>query len=68
MFTASNLQRAFMFNVATMSLIGIALTGFNNVHWFAYVLPASLLFAAASGFCIGLGISKQMLGVLGIKA
>lgn len=67
MFTANNTQRVFMFNVAVMVMIGIALTGFSQVHWFAYVLPGALLFAAASGFCLGIGISKKIVSILGIK-
>lgn len=67
MFTASNTQRLFMFDIATMALIGIALSGFMNVHWFSYVVPSFLMFAAASGFCPGLIISKKILSVLGIK-
>ncbi len=67
MFNASNTVRLFLFNVAMISLAGTALTGFQVVHWFAYVLPAFLLFAAATGFCPGMVMSANILRLLGIK-
>jgi hypothetical protein len=36
---------------AILIIIGIALTGFSNVHWFLYFPPAALLFAAVTGIC-----------------
>lgn len=66
MFNASRVQRVFFFNMAIISLIGLWLTGFELVHWFAFVLPAALLFAAATGFCLGFVISKKILDLLGI--
>ena len=67
MFNASNTVRLFLFNVALISLAGIALTGFQVVHWFAYVLPAFLLFATATGFCPGMVMSASILRILGVK-
>lgn len=67
MFNASNTVRVFLFNIAMIILLSIWLSGFSNVHWFSYVLPSFLLFAAASGLCPGLFISKKILSVLGIK-
>ncbi|VAW50437.1 hypothetical protein MNBD_GAMMA06-1731 [hydrothermal vent metagenome] len=66
-FTASNSVRIFLFNVAIINLVGIWLTGFTTVHWFSYALPAFLLFAALSGLCPGLFLSRKILGALGIK-
>lgn len=66
-FTASNSVRVFLFNVAMFNLVAIWLSGFSEVHWFSYVLPSFLIFAAASGLCPGLFISKKILGSLGIK-
>ena len=66
-FTASNSVRVFLFNVAMFNLVAIWLSGFSEVHWFSYVLPSFLIFAAASGLCLGLFISKKILGFLGIK-
>jgi len=66
-FTASNSVRVFLFNVAMLNLLAIWLSGFSEVHWFSYVLPSFLIFAAVSGLCPGLFISKKILGFLGIK-
>lgn len=67
MFNASKTVRVFLFNVAVIIMIAIWLSGFNNVHWFSYVLPFFLVIAAATGFCPGLLVSKKVLAVLGIK-
>jgi len=67
MFNASNTVRVFLFNVAAIIMVSIWLSGFNNVHWFSYVLPSFLLLAAVTGLCPGLFISKKVLAVLGIK-
>jgi len=67
MFTASKVQRLFFFNLASFILVGLWLTGFDKVHWFAYVIPAALYFAAATGFCLGLYTSGKILEVCGIK-
>jgi len=67
MFTASKVQRLFFFNLATFILVGLWLTGFDKVHWFAYAIPAALYFAAVTGFCLGLYTSGKILKVCGIK-
>mgnify|MGYP001544887979 CR=1 FL=1 len=67
MFNASRVQRVFFFNMAVLSLIGLWLTGFDKVHWFAYIIPGGLLFAAATGFCLGMLTSRLLLNVLGIE-
>jgi len=66
MFNASRVQRVFFFNMAVISLIGLWLTGFDKVHWFAYVIPGGLLFAAVTGFCLGFVVSKKVLDLFGI--
>ena len=66
MFNASRVQRVFFFNMAVISLIGLWLTGFDKVHWFTYVIPGGLLFAAATGLCLGFIVSRKVLDVLGI--
>lgn len=66
MFNASRVQRVFFFNLATASLIGLWLTGFDKVHWFTYVIPGALLFASATGFCLGFIVSKKVLDLLRI--
>lgn len=67
MFNASNTVRVFLFNVAVIIMVAIWLSGFNNAHWFSYVLPSFLVIAAVTGFCPGLLVSKKVLAVLGIK-
>ena len=52
--------------MAVLSLTGLWLTGFDKVHWFAYVVPAGLLFAALTGFCLGFFVSRKLLEMLGI--
>jgi len=66
MFNASRVQRVFFFNMAVLSLTGLWLTGFDKVHWFAYVVPAGLLFASLTGFCLGFVVSRKLLEMLGI--
>ena len=66
MFNASRVQRVFFFNLAILNLVAIGLTGFDKVHWFAYVVPGGLLFAAATGLCLGLMTAKVMLNVFGV--
>ena len=67
MFTAPPAVRLFLFMMALVSMTSAWLTGFNMVHWFTYVLPAFLTFAAITGLCPGLMISKKILAVVGIK-
>ncbi len=66
MFKASRVQRMFFFNMAVLILFGLWLTGFDKVHWFSYVIPGGLLFASATGLCLGLVTSGKMLDLLGI--
>lgn len=54
-------QRILFMNLTLLSSIGIWLTGFDQVHWFVYIVPGALIFAALSGYCIGLDISKLVL-------
>jgi hypothetical protein len=55
-------MRIFFFNVAVLILVGIGLTGFERVHWFAYFIPAFMLFAAASGICPGMIVTQKLFG------
>jgi len=66
MFKASRVQRMFFFNMAVLILFGLWLAGFDKVHWFSYVIPGGLLFASATGLCLGLVTSGKMLGLLGM--
>ena len=67
MFNASKVQRLFFFNLSSFILLGFWLTGFDKVHWFSWVIPAALYFAAFSGFCLGLFVSEKMLALFGIQ-
>lgn len=67
MFTASKTQRLFFFNGFLVSSIGIWLTGFSEVHWFSYVLPSGFLFAAATGFCLGMFTTKFLAQKMGFE-
>ena len=58
LFTASASMRMFMFNASVFMLIGIWLSGFQNVHWFIYIVPIFYLFAAMTGLCLGLIIPR----------
>jgi hypothetical protein len=58
LFSASASMRMFMFNSSLLMLVGIWLTGFDKVHWFIYFVPAFYLFAAVTGFCLGLVIPR----------
>ena len=62
----TQVQRLFFMNITLLSSIGIWLTGFDQVHWFAYFVPGALLFAALSGYCVGLDISRMVLKLFGI--
>ena len=64
----TQVQRLLFMNLTLLSSIGIWLTGFDQVHWFAYVVPGALLFAALSGYCVGLDISKMILKLFGVAS
>lgn len=60
MYTASAAIRFFLFVIGSLIWLGIWLTGFNQVHWLLYVPPAFLYFAAITGICPGLIISRML--------
>jgi len=45
--------RMLLLTVSTTLLIGIWLTGFQNVHWFLYLPVIALMFAGITGICPG---------------
>lgn len=57
----TRVQRTLFMNSTLLSSNGIWLTGFEQVHWFAYIVPGALMFAALSVYCIGQDISKLVL-------
>jgi hypothetical protein len=50
--------RLFFFGSGTVIWIGIWLTGFATVHWLLYFPAVFFYFAAISGICPGIIISK----------
>ena len=59
-FKASLAVRLFLLVVGSVIWGGIALTGFQIVHWLLYVPAGFLVFAAVTGFCPGLIISRWL--------
>lgn len=49
-----NAIRMLYLTVAALLIVGIALTGFDKVHWFLYAPVAMLTFAGITGICPGL--------------
>jgi len=62
LFSASKTMRLFLFNLSLLILLGIWLSGFDQVHWFLLLIPAFLIFSAISGFCVGLIIPRLIFG------
>ena len=60
-FKASPSVRLFLFVVGSVIWGGIALTGFQQVHWLLYVPAVFLVGAAITGFCPGMIISRMLL-------
>lgn len=56
-------MRMTQLTIAIVTLIGIWLTGFNNVHWFLYVPVVMLAVAGLTGVCMG----QKVWGKLGFK-
>jgi hypothetical protein len=61
-------QRLLFFNISIISTIAIGLTGFDQIHWFAWFVPAALLFAALSGYCVGLEVSAYILKLMRVTS
>ena len=55
-------MRLFTFVTATIIWIGIWLTGFDKVHWLLFIPPSFFYFAAITGICPGLIISRLIMG------
>jgi hypothetical protein len=55
----SAIRMLFLF-VAALILVGIWLTGFNNVHWLLYIPPAALIFAGVTGICPGYLLFRKL--------
>jgi hypothetical protein len=62
MFTASAPIRIFFILPVIVIMLGNYLTGFDQVHWVSYFVPAFFAFAAVTGFCPGLIITTKLFG------
>lgn len=54
-------MRFFFLFAGSVLWLGIWLTGFAKVHWLLYVPPSFFYFAAITGICPGLILSRLML-------
>lgn len=57
---SSSGMRMFLFMSTLFIMAGIWLTGFENVHWFIYIVPAFFTFAWVFGICPGLNLWKKV--------
>jgi len=58
--TVNNAMRFFFFVIGSVILLGIWLTGFDRAHWLLYVPVVFMYFAALTGICVGLHISRSL--------
>ena len=49
-------MRMFLFNSTLFIMLGVWLTGFENVHWTIYIVPAFYTFAFVFGICPGINL------------
>lgn len=59
-FRSSPAARLFFLTVSLVIWLGIWLTGFDTVHWVLYIPAVFLLFAAVTGYCPGMIITKTI--------
>ena len=59
---SGNAMRVFLLNATVFMVIGIGLTGFDQVHWFSYVLPVIFTLSATFGICPGINLWRMVLG------
>jgi hypothetical protein len=59
---ASKEMRTWFAILAVLLWLGIWLTGFSVVHWFLYIPPLGLTFAAVSGICPSMIAVSKMMG------
>ena len=57
---ASLAIRFFFLNLGIVISLGIYLTGYHKVHWLLFVPAGFMFFAAITGICPGLMISKML--------
>lgn len=59
-FRASPAARFFFFFVSLNIWLGVWLTGLGVAHWWFYIPGGFLLFAAVTGFCPGMIVSRWL--------
>ncbi|MEA3274573.1 MAG: hypothetical protein U9Q81_04610 [Pseudomonadota bacterium] len=59
---SGNAMRMFLINSTIFMMIGIWLTGFDQAHWFSYVLPGIFMLSATFGICPGINLWRMLLG------
>ena len=59
----SSAIRFFLLGASAIIWVGIWLTGFGIVQWLLYLPAVMLAFAALTGICPGMIISKMLFGV-----
>ncbi len=59
-FMVGKAMRVFFLFAGTVLWIGIGLTGFPTVHWLLYVPAVFFYFAALTGICPGMIISRWL--------
>lgn len=59
-FQSSPAARLFFLIMSLTIWLGIWLTGFGIAHWWLYVPPSFLLFAAVTGFCPGMMLTRAL--------
>lgn len=57
----SKSMRFFFFGAGIVIWLGIYLTGFETVHWLMYFPAVFFIFAAVTGICPGIIISKKII-------
>jgi hypothetical protein len=55
-------MRLFLMNAALVMFIGIWLSGFEQVHWSIYIIPALFSASALFGICPGINLWRLLLG------
>jgi hypothetical protein len=56
----SKAQRFFFLVSGSLLWLGIGLTGFGTAHWLLYLPAGFFLFAAVTGICPGLILSRRL--------
>lgn len=55
-----NFLRFFFLIISLVIWLSIYLTGFETVHWLSYLPAVLLMFAAITGICPGVILSKKL--------